>query len=133
MRKYNKALDLILASAAAFKQGKGAEAAAFMEKAAEDEDFGDAIDTMNDLNEDAMDEEEASVTTAAFTSAAKRLKVKADNMDVSPVSNENMGEGDLPSNAGSNGTDNTPELRGEKAVEARLARADRNTKRLAAR
>lgn len=126
--KYNKALDLILAATLKFKKGDGAEAASFLQKAVASDDFDEAVDTLDGMGEDNMDEE-ASVT-AAFANATKRL-VKADANDVAPVSTENLGDGDLP--ASPEGANDTPELRGEKAVEARLARASRNQARLAAR
>lgn len=132
-RKYSTALDMTIAALALFKQGNGVEAASYMQRAVEAADFDETLEELDDMNEDAMDEEEASMTTTAsvaFAAAAKRLKVKADANDVAPVSTENLGDGDLPGDAGNYGTDNTPELRGEKAVEARLARAERNAKRL---
>jgi hypothetical protein len=130
--RYNKALDLILAGALAMRAGEHAKAADFMVKAADEDDFDDATDMMDSTNQEAIDEEDASVkptAVAAFARAAARLKVKADANDVAPVSTEPLGDGDLPANAQS--TESPERQDGEAAVQARLQRATANRRTLA--
>lgn len=122
---YNKALDLILAGALAFKAGQFSEAAEFMTQAAEDDGFDDAVEMIDNTSEEELEGEgDVSACKASFVRAAQRI-AKADT--------ENLGDGDLPA------SDEKPEdddvqgvMRdGENAVAARLARSNRNKSTLA--
>ena len=143
-QRYNRALDLILAGVLAFKAGKAEMAAQQLQLAAEDDGFDDAVEMIDNTNEDALaegdegdDAGEATAcnkTTASFTRATARLrKATASDEDVEDAMDEidfdNAGDdllgddaGDRPAPAPAPNALETP----PDAVTSRLDRAKAN-------
>lgn len=79
MKKYHRSLDLLLASAAAARAGKHETAGKLLIKASEDPGLDDAIDDVDDMQEEAR---------------VRRSKVQARRKTVKAAEGDMMGEGE---------------------------------------
>ncbi len=124
-KKYNQAVDLILAGALAFAAGQVEKSAQYLQLAADDEGFDAATDAINEVNDDGAGEPDGDEVVSRFKRGARRAKADT----------EDLGDGDLPAGEGPAGDQPAvaPAMRdGENAVEARLRRQKHNQRLLAA-
>ncbi len=70
LKKYSRALDLLLASVIAYKKGDVEQAGRFFTRAADTEGFDETLDTLDEMNEQAS--RQAPKMAAAIASAAKK-------------------------------------------------------------
>lgn len=123
-KKYNQAVDLILAAALAFRAGKVEKAATYMQLAADDESFEEGVDAINEVNDDAG-EPDGDEVVSRFVRGARKAQ----------AADEDLGDGDLPGGEGPAGDQPAapPAMRdGENVVAARLRRQAHNKRVLAA-
>ncbi len=130
MKKYSRALDLLLVAALNVKEGKHAEAAKFLTKATEEPDFNETVETLNDENQEATDNvDDEDTTEEELTKALSRLNKGKRKVNAEADDEEDYDEDD-EDEADDEGVEESASMKRRKAraqANARLIKA--NTKK----
>lgn len=108
MAQRRKALDFIILSAIAFKQGKFKESATRLSLAAEQEDFDDTLNDLDALQEQSLetDDNVEEMSKALANAGKKRKKQKAsDDSDADDSDADSDSEDEDEEEAGTDGPD----------------------------